>query len=243
MNEYYFEDLTPQKNGVKIIKFSILVPGFNRNVLMKKLNPTVSRLIRCTSSLLIIILLWNGCKQSATEAPTVAGTGDFTGYDMQEIPGSAIQRAVMKSANDQISEEGYVLDNKKTGQWIKYNPDGQIATIENYVNGNLHGPYLKFANRGQIEQRMAYQEGMLHGYWYQFKFGNKIEERQYKLGKLDGTVRMYNDKNWKLRQESEYKDGVQHGIYRYYDDDGNVTLEYEYKNGEKIRGGMVNKSE
>jgi antitoxin component YwqK of YwqJK toxin-antitoxin module len=188
-----------------------------------------------------VFAILSSCKPSET-AP-VAGTGDFTGYDLQEIPGSSIRRAVKNHASGQIAEEGYVLDDKRTGQWIKYNPDGQLASIENYVNGLLHGPYLKFANRGQVEQRINYSQGQMHGYWYQFKFGNKIEERQYNLGKLHGNVRTYDDKNWKLRSESAYQDGLQHGIYRYYDDEGKVSLEYEYKNGEKIRGGMVNKSE
>ncbi len=39
--------------------------------------------------------------------------------------------------------------------------------------------------------------------------------------------------------EAEYVDGFQHGMYRFYGEDGDVQLEYEYKNGEKVTGGIV----
>ena len=129
----------------------------------------------------------------------------------------------MKDASGNLSSEGYVLDNKKTGEWLTYNPEGEI----------------KMSFRGQVDTRAQYHLGQLHGPWKQYKFGKLIEERNYAGGKLDGTSKSYDDKTWKLKQEVQYKNGVQDGIYRYYDENGNVTLEYEYKNGEKVSGGMV----
>ena len=89
--------------------------------------------------------------------------------------------------------------------------------------------------------RSRYHQGLLHGPYIQFKFGKVIEERPYNMGKLDGIVRTFEDRTWKLKQEVQYKDGKQDGFFRYYDDQGNVTLEYQYKNGEKISGGIVEK--
>ena len=66
-----------------------------------------------------------------------------------------------------------------------------------------------------------------------------IRDSLYKDDKLEGTARTYDDRTFKLKQEVEYKDGKQDGFFRYYDEEGNVTLEYQYKNGEKVSGGIV----
>lgn len=72
-----------------------------------------------------------------------------------------------------------------------------------------------------------------------YKYGKVVEERYYENGKLEGTAKTYDDRTFKLKQEAQYKNGLQHGYFKYYDENGNVTLEYEYKNGEKVSGGIV----
>lgn len=178
------------------------------------------------------------CKPSAPAAE--AGSGDLAGFELSALS-NGTQYAIRKDGNGQIVFEGYVDGNKKTGQWLEYNAEGEIVNIENYVNGLREGVALKMTNRGQVDLRARYHEGVLHGPWTQFKFGKIIEERSYTTGKLDGTVKTYDDRTWKVKQEVQYKNGVQDGFFRYYDEEGVVTLEYEYKNGEKISGGIVKK--
>jgi antitoxin component YwqK of YwqJK toxin-antitoxin module len=95
--------------------------------------------------------------------------------------------------------------------------------------------------RGQIDMKAQYHQGQLHGSYIQYKFGKLLEQRTYNMGKLDGTVRTFDERNWKIKQEVQYKNGLQDGFFRYYDENGNVTLEYVYRNGEKISGGIINK--
>ena len=42
-----------------------------------------------------------------------------------------------------------------------------------------------------------------------------------------------------MQKEIGFKNDVQHGIYKYYDKDGIVIMEYEYDNGKKVSGGIV----
>ena len=183
------------------------------------------------------LLLNISCKPSA---PTT-GTNDLAGFELTDIPGSTIKSAKRKDPSGQIVIEGFVDGDKKTGQWMEYNNDSDITSSNNYVNGLLEGPALKFSFRGQVDQRTTYHLNQLDGPWIQYKFGKVVETRGYKNGKLHGSVKLYDDKTFKLRQETEYKDGLQDGLFRYYDDEGNVTVEYQYKNGEKISGGMLKK--
>ena len=60
---------------------------------------------------------------------------------------------------------------------------------------------------------------------------------------LDGFGKVpkqkYFDNKDIIQQEVNYKDDAIDGIFRYYNEEGQVVLEYEYKNGEKIGGGEI----
>jgi antitoxin component YwqK of YwqJK toxin-antitoxin module len=103
----------------------------------------------------------------------------------------------------------------------------------------LEGTVLKMGFRNQVDLRSTYKQNQLHGPWVSYKFGKVIEQRFYQDGKLEGTVSTYDDRTYKLKQEVQYKNGLQDGYYKYYDEEGRLSLEYLYKNGEKISGGIV----
>lgn len=184
-----------------------------------------------------IFLLASACKPSAPKA----GSDDLAGFELTDIPGTTIKTAKRKDPSGQVVVEGFVDADKKTGQWIEYNNEGDVISINNYINGLLEGPALKLSYRGQIDQRSSYHLNLLDGPWIQYKFGKVVETRGYKNGKLDGYVKLFDNNTYKLRQETEYKDGLQDGYFRYYDDDGNISVEYQYKNGKKLSGGIVKK--
>ena len=189
-----------------------------------------------------LMITCSGCLSSEPKEEAQAGTGDLKDFELTALPGSTVKAAELKGPAGQTIVEGYVdANDQRVGQWVEYIPEGDIAMIENYIDGKREGMLLKMTNHGQIENKSYYHQGVLHGPWVQYKFGKVIEERNYNMGKLDGTVKKYADRTWELTQEIQYKDGKQHGFFRHYDADGNVTLEYEYKDGEKISGGIVEK--
>jgi antitoxin component YwqK of YwqJK toxin-antitoxin module len=55
---------------------------------------------------------------------------------------------------------------------------------------------------------------------------------------MEGVLYEYH-RTGNVKKEVHYKNGLQHGLFRYYDPDGNLTLEYEYRDGEKVSGGIV----
>ena len=205
------------------------------------MKPFITPAFKSVFLLLAFSLTLIACKDKDPIVETKSGTGDLKGFQIAPLPGSQYQSAVLVE-NGRTIVEGYIdAANKKTGQWVEYIPEGDIALIENFIDGNREGMVLKFTNHGQIENKSYYKQGSLHGPWVQYKFGKVVEERNYDMGKLDGVVKKYTDRTWKLAQEIEYKQGKQHGFFRHYDEEGNVTLEYEYKDGEKVSGGIVEK--
>ena len=176
-------------------------------------------------------------KEDAKAAPKLPG--DLAGMVLEAIPGSTVQYARQINASGNLEIEGFVENEKKTGMWIEYNPDGDIKLINNYVDGLLEGTAMRMTFRNQVDLRLNYKRGKMDGPWTSYKFGKIVEERLYKNDQLDGVSKLYDERTWKLKQEVEYKEGKQHGYFRYYDEEGNITLEYQYENGEKKSGGMV----
>jgi len=211
---------------------------------MKKyLFPLFSRPIAAIC-LLSVVLFLTSCQPSTT-ASADAKSDDQSGMPadlakmvMTEIPGSDTKYARQMNAAGGVEIEGFVRNNQKTGQWILYGAEGDIGLINNYVDGKLEGVAMRMTYRNQVDLKSNYHNGVLDGPWVEYKFGKKIEERTYKNGKLEGSVKVYDERTFKLKQEAEYKNGLQDGFFRYYDENGNITLEYEYKNGEKVSGGM-----
>ena len=141
---------------------------------MKKISLRLCQSILGYAGCFACILFFNSCQSPASKPE--AGSGDLTGFELTAIPGTTTQHAVRKDANGQLAIEGYADDNKRTGQWIEYSPEGDITLIENYVNGLREGLSMKMITRGQIDQKARYHQGVLNGPWIQYKFGKIIEE-------------------------------------------------------------------
>ncbi len=211
-----------------------------KSMIKSLLTNKASLFLACT-----ILLIGYACKPSAEKAsektaetaPTTED--DISGLIREKIPGTTIEYARQINAAGALEIEGFLDGNQKTGQWIRYNPEGDIIQINNFVNGKLEGLAMKMSFRNQVDLKISYKQGEMDGPYTVYKFGKVIEERNYVAGKLEGSTKVYDHKTFKLKQETQFKNGVQDGLLRYFDENGNVVLSYEYKNGEKISGGIV----
>lgn len=184
----------------------------------------------------VALSLWTCSGGGNAAAPTL----DASGYIVEDIPGLSAKMAYKYDDAGNLIEEGMLIDGVKTGTWINYHPGTKFpAKITSYEAGMNNGPYMEFNPRGQIQLRATYRNNLLHGMWGKYSFGRTEEEAEYKDGKLHGLYRVYYKRDGKLQSEAEYKNGQQDGIYRFYNEAGEVTLEYQYENGEKVSGGIV----
>ncbi|MCB0620362.1 MAG: hypothetical protein KDC43_16870, partial [Saprospiraceae bacterium] len=58
-------------------------------------------------------------------------------------------------------------------------------------------------------------------------------------GLLHGTFTKYHENSDVVQQQVEFKDGKEHGKFRFFNEQGELTVEYDYENGKKVGGGMV----
>lgn len=193
------------------------------------------------SSLLILSVL--GCQQSdnSTAAETAAVPSfEPNQYVLFDIPGSDLKRVEKRDSLGRLLETGILDGNVRTGTWVTYFPStGMPAKTYSLVDGKYNGPYFEYTTRGQVELIANYKDSKLHGFWGKYFFSRPEIIANYEEGKLDGVYRKYHRNKNVLQEEVNYHNGVIDGKYRYYNEDGRVTIEYDYKNGKKVGGGMV----
>jgi antitoxin component YwqK of YwqJK toxin-antitoxin module len=181
----------------------------------------------------------------AERAPTGSATSNgTTNGDAEEgIPVGALKeeftdtpglvRVTLVDQGGLKSADGYYLNNQRHGTWTEYQTNGIIKSITSYYKGKKEGLCVEM-NNGQMTKRFYYHNGLRHGDYKEFISTSLKEERNYVNGKIEGVVRIFYDYNSKLMEEGNYKNGLRDGISKWYDQDGKLAIQYEYKNGELV---------
>lgn len=195
------------------------------------------RYFRPVVALVFVMSLW-ACKQTGS-APVMAAGSDINLADYKSEELSDGSYAVYKTDGEgNVLTYGIVRNGVKDGVWVDYHPKSIVKSVSHFINGSETGPRLEFSTRGQLEKQTTYKEGQIHGKFGEYKFGRYIKEAMYKDGQLDGAYKEYFANKDNVQKLVEFKSGKQDGKMQYFDEEGNVTLEYDYKNGEKVAGGL-----
>lgn len=137
---------------------------------------------------------------------------------------------------------GTVIDGTRNGAWVTYHPQtNKIKSITNYVNGVKNGIQINMNDRGQIVSMIGYKNDIKNGIEANYDLGRPTDETSYANGILDGPFAIYNSREI-IQRKGFFKNGKQHDKLQYFDESGNLTLEYLYNNGEKLSGGIIEKT-
>ncbi len=190
-------------------------------------------------------LIFMACNQSdqaannSTNTPNNASAADP--YVHEPIAGTDVQKVTLTNRDGKLREQGFMLNGKRTGMWLIFErSDVFPQKIISYQNDMYNGPYFEFTERGQMTMKANYLNNKLDGYFARYKFSKEVVTANYINGKLSGEYREYDERKNFLTKIENYKDDQLHGKVQYYNEDGIVIMEYEYKNGKKVSGGMIN---
>lgn len=190
------------------------------------------------------ILLFTACNQAdnaVSESPANENTEANDPFTYESIEGTDVQKVTLKNRDGKIREQGFMLNGKRTGMWIVFErSDVFPQKIISYQNDMYNGPYYEFTERGQMTMKANYVNNKLDGYFARYKFSKEVVTANYINGKLNGEYREFDERKNFLTKIENYKDDQLHGKVEYYNEDGIVIMEYEYKNGKKLSGGMTN---
>jgi antitoxin component YwqK of YwqJK toxin-antitoxin module len=122
----------------------------------------------------------------------------FTGANR---PNSGIEK-------DGKVEEGYFVNGRKEGIWLKYHKDGKTISLKgNYTDNRPEGDYKRF-----------------------FKDGKLKEAGSFKKDQFKGLLTRYHSNGKMLYQGSYNNSGYENGTIKYFHENGNIALEYNIKN-------------
>ena len=182
-----------------------------------------------------------GCQNSGGADGVVAsGENALASYTIEELPGTDATMAKLYTPEGALAEMGPVRNGKKNGAWSYFNGETDFPVkVISFVDDMYNGSYMEFNDRGQAELLATYKNNKLDGPWGKFRFGRPELTSNYKDGELDGILREYDFRNGNLKKEATYKAGKLDGLVRDYDEEGRVMVEYMYRDGEKVSGGVV----
>lgn len=184
----------------------------------------------------LVLCVSTSCDNNSSVA--VAGDLNLQGFTYVDIPGSDVQLVTKKNQEGKMLEQGFIQNGQKNGAWTLFHDNESIKSITNYINGVLNGAYLEFNNRGQLEKRVEYLNNQFHGLYGEYKYGRPLKEISYDAGVQQGPFRIWNDMG-KLTQKGQNRNGKLDGTLQYYNDEEELIMQYEYKDGELESGGMV----
>lgn len=180
-------------------------------------------------------------KVLSTEQLLVKPVTDSTAID--PIPGNAIQETfedkpglvrVIVNDGTAIAQQGNYFNGKREGIWVEFYPNGLVKNATSYLNGAMEGLRVEMDANGQLTKRLFFHNNLRHGEYKEFNYATVIQQRTYKNGKLEGLVKVFYS-NGKLMEDGMYQNGLREGISQWYDQNGNLTITYEYKKGELVK--------
>jgi antitoxin component YwqK of YwqJK toxin-antitoxin module len=151
------------------------------------------------------------------------------------IDSSGLKQGLWKLNIPNGYEIGSFRDNLKQGKWLTYEKDGNLLSEKSYNNGKIEGEYIIYYKTGIISETGVWKDDMNIGpllrcypngsMFHQFNFNNK--------GKRDGK-QFYYFNNGQLSIEANFINGVEDGITKRYDMQGNLVGIFVFRNGSLI---------
>lgn len=137
--------------------------------------------------------------------------------------------------NGAVHIEGALKDDLKEGLFTSYYDDKRIELKKTYVQDKENGPYIRYYNNGAVKQEGTYKNGKPTGIWKSYWKNGMVEEiTNYNDAGNEQGISQYFDMDGKMYYEADYKDGrlLQ---YKFVDKAGNVINETKLKGRQEMK--------
>lgn len=165
--------------------------------------------------------------QISSEANLLAGRKHGTVKEYAE-DGRLITNIRYDRGYEQTREElnRYDDNGNKTGKWLEYHPNGELAREVSYKNGQEDGIVKEYNEKGNLIGMEKYESGIIQENAAETYFIDLYREYF-----PDGSVRLVGGKT---------EDGRKQGVFREYDQKGNIVRGLIYEHDTLIaEGGIV----
>jgi antitoxin component YwqK of YwqJK toxin-antitoxin module len=174
---------------------------------------------------LFIINLLISCTKRLNEKEVHMGSDGLIYHNGNKYTGEVFD--VYKHGRKKI--EMIVNNGKLNGTKTKWYENGNLLSVENYIDNIKNGQFLKYSENGELICEENYKKDVKHGYFENVQIGRK-QIINYVDGKRNGYckyVSTYGD------AEGNYKEDYEDGIWKYYDYYKRLEKEISFKKGKK----------
>lgn len=137
--------------------------------------------------------------------------------------------------NGQLVEEGEYVNNRKTGVWTKYFPNGNKKHELTFANNIANGYAKIYYRNGQLQEEGIWKMNRWSGqYKYYYPDGTLKYDWNYNgSGKREGQQKYFHE-NGVIQYLGDWKNGNESGELVEYHDDGSVKAK-RYFDGGKVQ--------
>ena len=154
--------------------------------------------------------------------------------------------------NGELLSKGNLKDGQLHGE--SYYENGKLESKFRMKDGQLHGLYERYYKNGQLNYISNYKEGDYDGVQENYKNGQLHYISNYKDGKQYGTYIFYNsdgkrvadsepsvidelhpngELSYRMHYQSQNDGGQRHGLSEFFDENGQLTQEINFKDGKR----------
>jgi uncharacterized protein len=136
---------------------------------------------------------------------------------------------------EKVSLEGVLKDGNKEGIFTTYFNNGQINIKKNYLLNKENGSFTRYFQNGKLSEEGTFKNEKLSGQYKSYFVNGILEESSVynESGQLNGK-QQYFDIDGKLYYEADYKDGKL-TQYKYFDKKGTVVYETKLKSKQEAK--------
>ena len=135
--------------------------------------------------------------------------------------------------NGQKRYEGAFKNDKCKGEFRYYDEQGNLKATNTFDKTGDKALNKTYAPNGRVVATGYYVNQKKEGEWRYFdkESGQLLLLEDNVGGKVNGWSRLYNPKNGKLAEETQYVNGIPEGVCKKYSDTGVLLMEGQYHNG------------
>lgn len=135
--------------------------------------------------------------------------------------------------NGQLEQEGIYTNGKLDGNWTWYYPDGTLRLEQSYFEGLLDGLSTEYDENEKVVAKGSFTEGYEEGKWEYQEQGERVSGN-YRGGERHGEWKSYwNTTSKKLSFQGSYVNGLPNGKHLYFWDNGKLREEARYTMGRR----------
>jgi antitoxin component YwqK of YwqJK toxin-antitoxin module len=140
------------------------------------------------------------------------------------LGGQSVGFRAWNEAGQLVMERG-LRDNQSHGLFRTWYNNGQLQEVAWYEHGKEHGTTEQYDETGKLIGTYTMRYGTGIDLWFA-ELGVLAEERYYQDGKYHGYERWWQGDNQTIWQESHFWHGVEHGIFRQWNQAGRLRRGY-----------------